>query len=98
LNKDIFSPQISADPGYSEKATPTSPLKGLPLASTRFPAYRIRGKKGNTFRVATVEKHHAPFVPALRGWVQRIRESGRGLEVVDTLKPIEKKPERMLHH
>lgn len=40
--------------------------------------------------MTTVEKHHAPFVPALRGRVQRIRESGRGLEVVDTLKPSKK--------
>jgi hypothetical protein len=30
--------------------------------------------------IETIEKHHAPFMPALRERVRRIMESGRGIE------------------
>jgi hypothetical protein len=41
--------------------------------------------------VETVEKHYAPFVPALRERVRRIMESGSGLEAVD----MQAKPRQM---
>jgi site-specific recombinase XerD len=44
--------------------------------------YDVARMLGDT--VETVEKHYAPFVPALRERVRRILESGAGLEAVDT--------------
>lgn len=40
--------------------------------------YDVARMLGDT--VETVEKHYAPFVPALRERVRRIMESGNGLE------------------
>jgi hypothetical protein len=44
--------------------------------------YDVAKMLGDT--VETVEKHYAPFVPALRERVRRITESGGGLESTGT--------------
>jgi hypothetical protein len=38
-------------------------------------------------KIETVERHHAPFVPALRERVRRMLENGEGLEGAGTQTP-----------
>jgi integrase len=53
--------------------------------------YDVARMLGHT--AETIEKHYAPFVPALRERVRRIMEAGSALEAVDT--PLHTKPRQV---